>query len=360
MVTKWDAAWTEALEDLFQPVSFGGLHLKNRFVRSATHDYMGNPDGSLSADEFSMYEELAQNQVGLIITGHSYVQHPQGRMRIGQNAIYDDSFVAGYAHLCQKVKAYGSAIALQLNHSGALSVMDSPPSYMRFSSSSTDSLTKSMTHKEISDVVHCFASAARRAQVAGFDAVQIHCAHGYLIDQFLSASTNVRQDLYGPDISNRLRFLQEILYETRKSVGDHYPILLKINCNTAQKKGELPFMKSLLQAIRPFRISVLEISGTDRLSRPAGEHNYYQQPLSEIRTWTDLPLSIAGGIRNISDAVAMRRTGADLISMARPFICQPDFLTILQSSPQTASRCKNCNGCLQSWQKFHKRCVLPP
>jgi 2,4-dienoyl-CoA reductase-like NADH-dependent reductase (Old Yellow Enzyme family) len=111
---------------LFEPVTVGGLHLKNRFVRSATHDYLGRPDGSISAPQVELYRDLALGEIGLIITGHAYVQHPLGRASVNQNAIYDDRFIDGCRSLVDVVHSEGAALVLQISHAGRQTPQDWP------------------------------------------------------------------------------------------------------------------------------------------------------------------------------------------------------------------------------------------
>ena len=103
---------------LFEPVNVAGMHLKNRFVRSATNDYLGRPDGSISAQQMDLYRDLAAGGVGLIVTGHAYVQHPLGRASVNQNAIYHDRFIDGYRRLAEAVHFEGAALVLQISHAG--------------------------------------------------------------------------------------------------------------------------------------------------------------------------------------------------------------------------------------------------
>lgn len=168
---------------LFPPVTVGGLRLKNRFVRSATHDYLGRPDGSISVQQMELYRELAVGGVGLVITGHAYVQHPLGRASVNQNAIYDDRFIEGYRRLADAMHAEGAALVLQISHAGRQTPQDWPddqtpvaPSAVR--EGQTGRTPRALTEEEIWSLIEAYVAAMVRAKAAGCDGVQLHIATG--------------------------------------------------------------------------------------------------------------------------------------------------------------------------------------
>jgi len=186
---------------LFEPGRIGSMTLPNRLIRSATAERMADPDGRPRPELKALYSELARGGVGLIITGHLYV-HPSGKAHPEMTGIHTDDLMPGLTALADAIHQAGGRIAAQINHGGmqcsrqtvaqtmAPSAIDAP--FLRRAA-------RAMTAGEISMVIEAFAQAARRAQEAGFDAVQIHGAHGYLVNQFLSPFTNQRDDAWGGD-----------------------------------------------------------------------------------------------------------------------------------------------------------------
>ncbi|MBW1751256.1 MAG: NADH:flavin oxidoreductase, partial [Deltaproteobacteria bacterium] len=215
---------------LFTPAKIGNLKLKNRLVRSATQEGLSDEKGFLDDRLFDMYRDLAKGGVGLIITGHMYI-HPTGRANPQMSGIYSDDQIPGLKKLTDVVHAEGGLVCVQINHAGMHAVVESGLDLLSASDTDTEQSkrpSRGMTIKEIETIVASFASAARRAVEAGFDAVQIHAAHGYLTSQFNSPLVNKRTDKYGGDIFARMTFLKEVAAAVREQVGPDYPVLIKL------------------------------------------------------------------------------------------------------------------------------------
>ena len=250
---------------LFEPLKIKNIDLRNRFVRSATYDGCAEK-GFVTEKQVTFYTTLAEGGVGLIITGITYVHH-NGQISKFQNSISNDEFISGLRRLTSAVHDRGARIAVQLFHAGrearfAESSDKIPigPSFLE-----RDPYFKAeyraMTKSEIWDVVHAFGDGAKRAREAGFDAVQIHGAHAYLLSQFLSSYTNRRRDEWGGSLENRLRVHREIYLDIRKKAGEDYPVLIKIGVQDGFPGG-LEFSEGKLAAkhLAKLGFDALEIS----------------------------------------------------------------------------------------------------
>ena len=216
---------------LFTPQTFGHLTLPNRLVRSATAERMADDDGHPRPEMVALYQALARGGVGLIISGHMYV-HPSGKAHPEMTGIYADELVPSLRKLTRAVHKEGGLVAAQINHAGrkndpSLKLEPIAPSAVEDSRISKRT-SRALTAAEIEDLIDAFGQAARRARQAGFDAVQIHSAHGYLNSQFLSPLTNHRTDEWGGSLPNRMRFLQRVVDSVRRYVGEDYPIFTKL------------------------------------------------------------------------------------------------------------------------------------
>lgn len=347
------------MNGLFSPCTLGGLTLRNRICRSATNDYAGNEDGTVSDAQMGIYRQLAENEVGLIITGHVCVS-PDGRNDPRQNGMYDDTFVPGQRALADMVHGLGGCIVQQLSHAGGKgqpSVIGGAPWAPGAMEYTPGVPAREMDETEIARVQDAFAVAAARAKAAGFDGVQIHCAHGYLLSEFIDPAWNLRADGYGGSAENRFRMARETLGKVRAAVGRDYPILLKVHCNTQGEDAEFP------QALRAFLnfsasqgVAAAEVSGFDFASQPPEARRYYLDAAAALARDTALPLILVGGLRSREDMQAALDAGMALASASRPFICQSDFARRLRAGAESA--CRGCYGCFRSYQTTGKRCVL--
>ncbi|MDI6752963.1 MAG: NADH:flavin oxidoreductase, partial [Thermodesulfobacteriota bacterium] len=210
------------MDTIFSPFSMGSLRLKNRIFMAAMGNNFSHPQGTVSDRAICYYTERARGGAGLIITEASPVSL-SGMHRGRGLCAYDDSFLPGLRRLVTSIHAQGSAIALQLHHAGRLAdpqiIGSSPLAPSPISRGAGWPSPKEMNLEEIQEVINQFGSAARRAKEAGFDAVEVHGAHGYLIHQFLSPRTNQRNDLYGGNAEKRARFALEVLRRVRNEVG---------------------------------------------------------------------------------------------------------------------------------------------
>lgn len=217
---------------LFDQTTINGMTMRNRLVRSATWEGMCEADGRPTAKLANWYRDLAGGGVGLIITGYSFVR-PEGKQLPGKMGIHSDDFAPEMKALTKAVHDQQGKICIQLVHAGGQT--DTATAHCQPLAPSAvqveqfPELPQEMSRKDITEIVVAFADAARRAKNFGFDAIQLHGAHGYLINQFLSPLTNKRTDEYGGSIDKRYRFLHEVYQAVRRAVGDDFPVLIKLN-----------------------------------------------------------------------------------------------------------------------------------
>lgn len=350
--------------DLFSPVKIGALELKNRLVRSATAEHLATePIGRATPALASLYGELARGGVGLLITGHAYVA-PEGKAHTEMLSAHCDQVVPGLRTLTGAVHAGGGRIALQINHAGRQ--CEDPnvsrtlaPSAVPTPSGSTP---QEMTPDEIVEAIDAFGQAARRAQSAGFDAVQLHAAHGYLIGQFLSPHTNRRQDAWGGDFERRLRFLASVCEAVRGQVGREFPVFVKLGMMDNLElvpDGLTPDDGArIVSRLADLGLDAVEVSGGNgggaafngRVGVGSKVPEAYFRPLARrAKAATQLPVMLVGGLRSraVMDDV-LAAGDADLISLCRPLIREPDLPKRLQNGQATVSACISGGRCWPS------------
>ena len=334
---------------LFEAARLGPLTLKNRLIRAAVWENMAAPGGHPTNQMIAFYEELADGGVGLIITGYIAVNRESSTGR-GLSGIYDDAFIPEYQKLTGAVRAKGGRIAAQLVYRGSLAGGGDEAvwgmSAVRHKSSGVT--PHEMTPGEILSLEDLFAASARRAKAAGFDAVEIHAAHGYLLSQSMSPYYNRRMDAYGGSVENRIRLLAETCEKVREAVGTGYPVLVKLNCSDFAE-GEATFAEceAACRRLDELGIGGVEISGGDRVwatrSKTPGLYAGYAAKIAdEIRA----PVILVGNNR---DPAAMERllneTGISFFSLARPFLREPDLAARWERGDLTPSTCISCGKC---------------
>lgn len=342
----------------FEETSIGGMTVANRFVRSATFEGMANGDGSCKDAVIDLTAELARGEVGLIISSHAYVE-PAGRVRASQLGIHTDDLVPGLARMADVAHRNGSKIVAQLAHGG--STANDPagervgPSAMELSD---DRTCRELSKEEIRQVVDAFRRGAERAMEAGFDGVQIHSAHAYLLSQFLSPYFNRRTDEYGGKLVNRARIHLEVLSAIRGALGDDVPVLIKMNSDDFIDGGfTRKEMVEVAAMLENEGISAVEMSGgtpfspKDRgFSRPgiqaSEEEVYYLDAARMYKDSVSAPLVLVGGIRTYSVAMSLVEEGvADFIALSRPLIREPHLVRRWHEGDTSTATCIHCNQC---------------
>lgn len=371
---------------LFEHASIGKLILKNRIVRSAFLENMASPDGLPTDDTLRLYERLARGGVGLIITGMAYVS-PGGKGQPLQHGAHIDAMIPAWRRITDSVHQSGGKVAMQLVHCGGVCNPKALSGVQAVAPSATPNLyyltrSRAMTGDEIVQTITDFGDAATRVREAGFDAVQIHGAHGYLVSSFLSPLTNRRTDEWGGDAARRFRFLAEVYGAVRRAVGPDFPVLCKMNANDFVWNGLVP-RESFPAAhqLAELGIDALELSGgifetflhTCRGSMPSDlmaldrnpiirqclltvfrlqqmfipfKEAYFLPYAAELKLTLEIPLILVGGIRTPETAEWILETGvADFISMARPLVREPNLPNKWRSGRRVAAQCTSCNRC---------------
>jgi 2,4-dienoyl-CoA reductase-like NADH-dependent reductase (Old Yellow Enzyme family) len=370
---------------LFEPGRIGPIELKNRFVRSATVECLCTDEGRITDAYLRAYERLAKGGAALILPGNFYV-NPLGRAYPRTPTVHRDEAIDDLRKVAAVVHEHGAKIAAQLNHGGRQAdpklTGETPvgPSPVR------DKLTfvkpRQMSEKEIERTIHDFGEAARRAREAGFDGVQIHAAHGYLINQFLSGYTNRRKDSWGGSLENRMRLLTEVYRTIRSRVGPDFPILVKINAVDFAKGGVTPEeCVATCRKLEDLGIAAIEVSGgiaekglvtikgdipmdlllkgrsllerlgvrlLERSLRKAAafEEAYFLPHAATVKKNVSVPVLAVGGMRTRRKMEAVLESGqADYISMCRPFIRQPNLVRLLEREEGEPISCTSCNRC---------------
>jgi len=349
------------MPQLFDRVEINGMLLRNRSVRSATWTGMGTRDGRCTNKLIKLTETLARGQVGLIITGFAYVM-PNGQAMPRQISIHDDAMIPGLKKLTKRVHGVKGKIVMQIVHAGVQCVIRDIEEKNTWGPSAVHDKVfrrtpKAMTQREIKETVKAFAAAAGRVKRAGFDGVQLHGAHGYLVSQFLSPFRNKRKDKYGGPIENRARFLFEIYRAVRKTVGKGFPVLIKLNSDDFIRGG-LRQQDALFVAKRldEMGIDAIEISGGLPASGNLGparpkirktEDEAYFLPLAKkIKKQVSVPIILVGGMRSLKAADQILESGAaDFFSMSRPLIREPNLIKRWQEGDGKKAKCVSCNQC---------------
>ncbi len=342
------------MPSLYEPLQINTLTLPNRFVRSATFDNLGC-DGLVSDAQLKLYDTLSRGEIGLIISGGLYPTL-DGRGGHGQLSVADDRAIPSLKKLVDGVHANGARIAGQLLHCGFRSRESetglSPVGPSAMIDSDTGESVRELSEEEVAGMVDAYVHAARRVVEAGFDALQLHGAHGWFLSAFLSPVTNRRVDAWGGSMEKRARFLIEICRGIRKMAGPDYPLLIKLGLKDYHPQG-----KTLDEGIAVARM--LELNGVDAVEVSEGIEEkwgrhirkdavqpYYVEECRQARPMISKPLILVGGMRALRDMQAVLDEGiADAVSLCRPFIRDPDLVAKFRRGEILSASCRSCNGC---------------
>ena len=350
---------SKSMSRLFESSEINGMKLANRFVRSATWEGMAGTDGAVTPKLINTMTALARGGVGLIISGHTYVSQ-DGQASPWQLGVYKDELIPGLRHMAAAIHAAGGKIVMQLAHAGHFApekLTGRTPVVASNYEGLSKTPRKELTVQDIQDLVTAIADAAQRAKSAGFDGVQIHAAHGYLLSQFLSPIFNRRVDGYGGSIENRTRIHIEVVKAVRKAVGKEFPVLIKMNCQDFAENG-LSVEDSLTagELLTQAGLDAIELSGgllTGKKLSPSrlGIHSadkeaYFREELRAFKKRISIPLILVGGNRSfeISEQLVTEGT-ADYIAMSRPLIREPDLISRWKSGDRRKAACKSDNLC---------------
>ena len=347
------------MHSLLSPAKLHTLTLKNRIVRSATWTGTATAAGEVTAESIDLLVECARGGVGLIVTGHAYVQ-PRGHASLRQLAVYSDRFVDGLKRMVDQVHEAFGVVALQLAHAGVNAIEGTEQSPWCVSPVDGVERQQELSVSDIEQLAADFVSAGVRARDAGFDAVMLHSGHGYLLSQFLSPAFNKREDAYGGDVEGRSRIHCEILQALRSELGEDFPLLVKMNGNDYVEGGLNPAdAATAARLMEAAGCNAVELSGgilrnvkysPSRMGISSEKKEaYFREDARIVKSAISIPLILVGGLRSLSVMESVLDNGdADFISLSRPLICEPDLVTRWQSGDRTPSRCKSDNRCFKS------------
>jgi 2,4-dienoyl-CoA reductase-like NADH-dependent reductase (Old Yellow Enzyme family) len=374
---------------LFQPGRIGPVETANRIVRAGTSETAAGESGEITGELVAIYEALARNQVGLILSGHMFC-HPRGQYAAHQVGIHEDRMVPGLTRLVASVHRHGGKIFAQLAHAGSQSrvVGNRPLAPSPIANALTGRDADTATEGEIEEAIAAFAAGAERAVQAGFDGVHIHGANGYLISEFSSPLTNQRADRWGGSPQSRDRFFIEVLKAVRKKVPPTMAVTVKLGLQDAVPGG-----MQLAEGVR--RGEALASAGADAIevscnamrlpSDSAKEYvavgplraiddlllhrifasphpeAYFLEPARRLRQRVSKPIILVGGMRTPAVMEGIVLGGeADFIALARPFIREPDLVVKLAQGRRGPVACTSCNLCLMHESHHSLRCWRIP
>ena len=378
------------MDYLFQENTLSGIPMKNRIIRSATHEALATEQGGPREELIRMYEKLAEGGVGCLITGVTAVQ-PAGLAFPHMLMLDKDELIEAYEPMLQSMKERNTPVLIQLAHGGGkispaspnkVAAAPSPKIYPPWSVKARE-----LTESEIQGIIDDFVRAIARAQEAGFDGVQLHGAHGYLLHQFLSKHCNQRTDQWGGSLENRFRIIDEIMKKARQTVGS-YPIWIKISGHDGDRHGT-----TTADAVETARL--FQEAGGDAVEVSCGGTNFFdfirvreipteailhydpvfsrkgafskkilskmlpsvikkEKPLhlynveaaAAVKEAVSIPVISVGGYRKGEDMERVLEEGkADYISLSRPLIIEPNWVNKLKAGQKTESACLDCGYC---------------
>ena len=354
---------------LFEHLKLKSHELVNRFIRSATCEYMADENGVPDDRFLELYQKLASGGIGMVISGYAYVM-PNGKSNPGQSGIYSDELIPAWKRITRLFQDSDSLFLLQIVHGGRQVRLKHHPGPIWAPSPVPDPVYKThpleMTVEQIKEVAEAFIQAADRAGKAGFDGIQLHCAHGYLLSQFLSPYTNWRDDDYGGDQERRSRLVTDIISGIRERMEDSFIISAKLNGDDFVSGGLIPdqaVTSALL--MKNAGLDLIEVSGGISESKTGAvrrniismdQEGYFRQHSRRIRREVGLPTAVVGGFRTFSVMEKSIISGdADLVSLCRPFIREPQLVLRAEKKMPLRSHCISCNRCfnprgLRCWQ----------
>ncbi len=343
---------------IFSPFTVQRMTTKNRIVMTPMGTNFGEHSGEMSFLHINYYEQRAKGGVGLLTVENASVYSPQGSNGTTQLRIDRDEFIPRLFNLCERVHKHGACISIQLNHAGASAMSsrtgEQPVSASNIPSKEGGEIPRPLEKDEIYMIVKKYGEAAKRAQIAGFDAVEIHAGHSYLLSQFLSPLTNKRTDEFGGSAENRARFTRLVIDEVRKQVGPFFPIFVRISADEFLDGGNT--LDDCIDYLQYFgdNVDVYDVSAglngsiqyqLDANYMPDGWRSYMARRVKEAY---GKPVVTVGNIRDPQVAEdILARGDADLIGMGRGLIADPDWVNKVEFGHEDDIRkCISCNvGC---------------
>lgn len=393
------------MKKVFEESYIGNIKFNNRIIRSATHESMADENGKPTEKLICKYEAMAKGEVGAIITGYAGIMQ-NGKAPLKNMLMIDsDDQIPAYQKMVNAVHKYNTPVILQIAHCGRQTLSritglpTVAPSPIRDNLYNED-MPHELSETEIYQIINNFIFSIERAKKAGFDGVQLHLAHGYLLSSFLSPHMNKRTDKWGGSTENRFKIVSEIMKLAREKIGS-YPILVKMNayekskdgmkideaikiaklleqsgcdaievsCGIAEEgfvssRGGFPYdiitkynhrTSKLPKVILPFIKPVLKMT----MSSPKPYFLYNVSNAEEIKKHVKIPVIVVGGIRKIQEINnIIEQDKSDFVSMSRPFIIESDIVKKFKEGKQAESKCINCNYCMIGTEVESLKCYF--
>ena len=367
---------TKGQSPIFDSVKIGSLTLKNRMIRSATSDCRADANGNPTADLIRVYNELAAGGAGMIISGVTYILK-EDQFAADGSGFYDDSQIEAYKEFTESVHKNGSKICIQLAIFGSkrnfnventkiyAPVPLKDPAYGTVAK-------EGMTKEDIKYCVEAFTQAAVRSQKAGFDAIEFHFAHNYLISKFLVPYYNTRTDEYGgSEVENRARFAFEIVEAVRKAVGKDFTLIAKIEGNDylGREGNTQKEIDYIAQGLADRGVDALDISGGNNVTKYGPilkdilykeDQSYFSRDARNLAKNVNVPLILTGGNRDVGVMEAALEHNKNLVAfgMARTLLCEPDLPLKWQKDTSYTPKCISCNWCISNYLKQKTQCTF--
>ncbi|MBW1807321.1 MAG: NADH:flavin oxidoreductase [Deltaproteobacteria bacterium] len=383
---------------VFTPGKIGSLVLRNRTIRTGAFEGM-TPDGIPSAALVEHHRQVAAGGVGL--TTVAYCSTSLDGLTFPHQMHIRDEILPGLEKLTHAVHAEGAAASLQIGHAGYFAsraaMGQKPIGASKVFNLYTLTYPRPMTTEDFGRLTDDFVKAALAAKQVGFDAIELHFGHGYLLNQFLSPYTNRRKDKWGGSLENRLRFPLEIVRQVRKAVGPDFGLLAKTNLEDGFKRGlqleeaievskaleaegvdalvlsggfvsktpfymmrgELPIKEMARNEKKFFRRMGLKLFGRLLVQKYHFEEMFFLEAAKEVRRAVKLPLVLLGGIRSLANMQQAMQAGFDFVALGRPLILEPDLINKMAAGETSASLCEPCNLCVAQMEAGGIRCVHP-
>ena len=349
-----------AFPKLFEPGCIGKLKLTNRFLQAPLATAYANPDGSVNQRLLNYYRERAKGGVSLIIVEFAYIDKEMSLALPCQLGIYDEDLIPGLSTLARVIKDNGAKAGIQIVHAGRQRYV---ASYPRVAPSPiplkalSEVIPAELTTEQIKWIIEAYGNAARIAEQSGFDMVEIHGSHGYLITEFLSARMNKRSDRYGGDLQARIRFALEVLGSVKRNVSKDFPVGMRISASEFLEDGiTIDESKVFAQELEKAGLDIIHVSAavheTGQYSAspmyiPLATHAKLAEAIKKI---VHIPVVASGSITNPTLAEDILRKGqADFVSMARPLLADPHFTKKAEEErDEDITPCIRCNdGCFE-------------
>ncbi|NCC44361.1 MAG: FAD-dependent oxidoreductase [Clostridia bacterium] len=360
---------------IFTPLTVKTMTMKNRVCMTPMGTNFGEQSGEMSFLHIQYYEQRAKGGTGLIVVENASVNSPQGSNGTTQIRIDQDNYIPRFYKLVESVHKHGACIAIQINHAGASAVSarigGQPVSASNIPSKANGEIPRPLTVEEIQQIARKYGEAAKRAQIAGFDAVEVHCGHSYLISQFLSPTTNDRTDEFGGSPENRARFASMVMKEVRDAVGPRFPIMMRISADEFVEGGNT--LEDTLNLLEYFQgeADIIDVSaGLNSSIQFQIDANYLADGwrsymAKAVREKFKKPVITMGNIRNPQVAEdILEREDADIIGIGRGLIADPDWVNKVELGKENLIRkCISCNvGCAGNRIGINRpiRCTINP